>query len=136
MTTARILLRMALLAALAGFGCAKPSPVMVFVIAPAAGQQEITEEDKDTARATLEAVAAQYDMPRGKPGEANVIRYYQPTAQLQIGFFARNETSRLVVFAMPLMGPVAREKAYQEFRQVLEAALRKTFGGRLSVQAQ
>lgn len=114
--------------------CGQRAPVTVYVIRPPAGQGEVSMEDKDKLRATLDAFAAQYGMEKAKPGQANIIRYYPPTAHLQIGFYAASDNKRVTIYASPLNPTMGGDKACDEFRQALEARLRDVFDSQLSVE--
>ena len=124
----------ALFAVLLTSACAKRVPALVYVIHPLAGQEEITDEEKDTLRTALDAVAAKYGMEKSKPGQANVVRYYPPTAQLQVGFYAVSDNKRVVVYASPLAPYMDNDATYLEFRQALEAKLRGAFGSQVMLE--
>lgn len=115
-------------------GCGQRVPDTVYVIRPQAGQDEVSMEDKDKLRDALDAVAAPYGMQKAKPGQANIVRYYPPTAQLQVGFYAASENKRVVVYASPLSPGMTGDSTYTAFRQALEAKLREVFGAQLSVE--
>lgn len=116
-----------------GIGCAKPQPVSHFVIASAGGA-EITDSDADVLRAVLDRVAEQYKMPKYKSGQAGIIRYYKPTSDYEIGFFAKREAGRMIVYAQPMTPTVADQDAFRAFRQNLANVLANAFPGRVALE--
>jgi hypothetical protein len=132
----RRLLAVAPLILLVCSGCGKPVPNIAYVIDPATAGAMITDADRDTVKTVLDEVATQNGMTKVWPREANVLRCYQPTGALEIGFFARDYGTHVTVFASPLMQSVARDATYQAFRRTLESKLRTAFGNRLRTEVQ
>lgn len=114
--------------------CAERKPVSHFVVVPPADQAGVSDADVEQLRAVLDAFAAKYKMPKVKPGQAGIIRYYQATPDYSIGFFAKREPGRLTVFALPMIPAVASMQYFAEFRQDLANTLSREFPGRVSLE--
>lgn len=111
--------------------CAEKTVVSYYLISPPAGTPEISEADRDTLCATLDAVAARCKMAKFKASQPGIIRYYQPNSEYAIGFYAKREKNCLKVFALPMMPAVAHQDSYVNFRQYLADVLSQTFPGRV-----
>jgi len=114
--------------------CAKQEPVSHFVIIPAGGQSQISENETEKLRVTLDAVAARYHMSKWKSGQEGIIRYYQPNSDYEIGFYAKRERATLKVYALPMTPSVAGTEKFRLFRQNLANILSQTFPGQVSLE--
>ena len=119
---------------LASGACMKQEPVKYFLIHNAAGVTEVTDADVATARAALDAFALRYKMEKVKPGEAGIIRYYQPNAYYEIGFYAKRFSNGIAVYATPLSTVESSRDSYKAFRQNLANALSVAFPGRVTLE--
>lgn len=111
--------------------CAEKKPVSYFLISPAAGASEISEVDRDKLCATLDAFALRCKMAKFKAGQPGIIRYYQPNADYEIGFYAKRELNGMKVFALPMTPSVLYQDYFKTFRQDLADVLSTAFPGRV-----
>jgi hypothetical protein len=111
--------------------CSEKKPVSYFLISPAAGAGEISEADRDTLCATLDAVALRCKMAKFKAGQPGIIRYYQPNRDYEIGFYAKREVTCMKVFALPMTPSVLYQDYFKTFRQDLANVLSSAFPGRV-----
>jgi len=115
-------------------GCSDPKPASHFVVRSADGG-EFAEADTEKLRTVLDAFAAARKMPRVKPGEAGIIRYYQANEDYPIAFFAKRGPTYMKVFASPVSPGVVHLDAYTQFRQELANALTQSFPGRVTLSS-
>lgn len=120
---------------LVGTGCGSSKPVSHFVVRAADGQT-MSEADTDKLRAVLDAFAAARKMPKVKPGEAGIIRYYKPNADFSIGFYAQRGTGCILVYANPMTPGVTYLDSYTQFRQELANTLAQSFPGRVALSSK
>jgi len=117
-------------------GCGARPKITYYLIYPAAGQSRVSESEEDQVRALLDSVAVAYRMPKTKPSDEGIIRYYQPTADLTVAFYAKRENGRMAVHLKPLSPGFERREYYQEFRQSLADTLSRGFPGRVAVMTE
>jgi len=113
--------------------CAEKKPVSYFLISPATGASAISEADRDKLCATLDAVALRCKMAKFKAGQPGIIRYYQPNADYEIGFYAKREINCMKVFALPMTPSVQYQDYFKTFRQDLANALTTAFPERVKL---
>jgi len=114
--------------------CARQEPVSHFVISPGAGNAEISDADADQLKDALDRVAAQCHMKKWKSGQVGIIRYYQPTQDYEVGFFAKRLPEALKVYAEPMTPSVSGTDGFRAFRQNLANVLSQVFPGRVSLE--
>jgi len=115
------------------WGCApQRTPNVNYVLRPGAGEQEVSQDDKDKLGTILDTVAAKYGMAKVPRRQADMLRDYQPSQSLMTGLTAIVEKTRVVVQVMPLMPGVDEKPVYAEFKSVLEKGLQAAFGSRVS----
>ena len=130
-------LLMVTLALTAIWGCApQRTPNVNFVVTANAGEQEVSQDDKDKLAAILDATAAKFGMSKVPRSQADMLRDYQPSQSLLTGLTAIVEKTRVVVQVMPLMPGIDEKPAYLEFKKTLEKALQDAFGSRVSTFMQ
>ncbi len=122
------------LALTATWGCApQRTPNVNYIVRPNAGEQEVSQDDKDKLAVLLDTVAAKYGMVKVPKRQADMLRDYQPSESLLTGLTAIGEKTRVVVQVMPLMPGVDEKPVYADFKASLEKALQSGFGSRVSV---
>ena len=129
-----VMLLIVALALTALCGCApQRTPNLNYIVRPNAGEQEVSQDDKDKLAALLDTVAAKYGMVKVPKRQADMLRDYQPSESLLTGLTAIVEKDRVVVQVMPLMPGVDAKPAYADFKGSLEKTLQSAFGSRVSV---
>jgi len=113
-------------------GCGERPQITYYLICPPEGQSKVSEVDEDRIRAMLDKVAAAYQMAKTKPSDLDIIRYYQPTPSLTIGFYAKRNAGKIAIHLIPLSRGVETREYYQQFHQSLVAALSRNFSGRVA----
>lgn len=127
-------LLMVTLALTAIWGCApQRTPNTNYIISPNAGEQEVSQDDKDKLAAILDATAATFGMSKVPRSQADMLRDYQPSQSLLTGLTAIVEKTRVVVQVMPLMPGIDEKPQFLEFKRILEKALQDAFGSRVSI---
>lgn len=112
-------------------GCGERPQIAFYMVQPLVGQEKVTEADEDRLRAVLDKVAAAYQMPKTKPSDEDIIRYYQPTSSLTVAFYAKRANGNIAVHLLPLSRGFERREYYQQFHASLVAALSQNFPGRV-----
>ena len=136
-TLSNAVLMMVTLALAAIGGCApQRTPNTNYIVTANAGEQEVSQDDKDKLAAILDATAAKFGMSKVPRSQADMLRDYQPSQSLLTGLTAIVEKTRVVVQVMPLMPGIDEKPTYLEFKKTLEKALQDAFGNRVSVVMQ
>lgn len=117
-------------------GCGERPQIAYYLVHPAAGQAKVVEADEDRLRAVLDEVAASYKMPKTKPSDVDIIRYYQPTPSLTIAFYAKRSAGKIAVHLMPLTRGFDKRDYYQQFHRTLVEALSREFPGRIATMKE
>ena len=117
-------------------GCGERPPIAYYLILPAAGQAKVLESEEDRLRVVLDQVAVAYKMPKTKPSDAGIIRYYQPTESLTIAFYAERSSGNIAVHLIPLSRGFESREYYQLFHKSLVAALSQAFPGRVAAMKE
>lgn len=117
-------------------GCGERPQIPYYLIHPSQGQAKMTEAEEDKVRAVLDQLAATFQMPKTKPSDAGIIRYYQPTPSLTIAFYAKRVEGKIAVHLMPLVRGFEKREHYQKFHQALVAALSQNFPGRIGTMKE
>ena len=117
-------------------GCGARPQIAYYLVHPAAGQAKVTEADEDRLRGVLDEVAASYKMPKTKPSDVDIIRYYQPTSDLTIAFYAKRTAGKIAVHLRPLSRGFESREYYQQFHRSLVEALSQNFPGRIATMTE
>ncbi|MEI8140867.1 MAG: hypothetical protein WCI03_13495 [bacterium] len=117
-------------------GCGERPPITYYLIHPAAGQAKVVDADEDRIRALLDQVAAAYKMPKAKPSDEDIIRYYQPTPSLTIAFYAKRTGGKVAVHFMPLTRGFESREYFQQFHRTLVDTLSKNFPERVTTMKE
>lgn len=117
-------------------GCGERPQITYYLIHPAAGQGKVIEADEDRIRAVLDQVAATYQMPKTKPSDEGIIRYYQPTPSLTIAFYAKRTNGKIAIHLMPLSRGFEKRDYYLQFHRSLVDALSRNFPGRVATMKE
>lgn len=117
-------------------GCGERPQIAYYLIHPPQGQAKMSEADEDQVRAVLDQVAVAFQMPKTKPSDVGIIRYYQPTPSLTIAFYAKRVDGKIAVHLLPLSRGFERRAHYQKFHQALVAALSQNFPGRIATRKE
>jgi len=117
-------------------GCGERPRIDYYLVHPAEGQAKVLEADEDRLRVVLDQVAAAYKMPKTKPSDVDIIRYYQPTPDLTIAFYAKRTAGKIAVHLRPLSRGFESREYYQQFHRSLVAALSQNFPGRIATMTE
>lgn len=117
-------------------GCGERTQISYYLIHPPQGQVNMTEAEEDKVRDVLDQVAVAFQMPKTKPSDVGIIRYYQPTSSLTIAFYAKRVDGKIAVHLMPLSRGFERRQHYQRFHQTLVTTLSQNFPGRVATMRE
>jgi len=117
-------------------GCGERPQITYYLIYPAPGQTKVVDADEDRVRAVLDQVANKYQMSKAKPSDEDIIRYYQPTPDLTIAFYAKRSAGKLAVHLKPISPGVESREYYQQFHSSLVHALSQNFPDRVATMKE
>ncbi len=113
-------------------GCGERPKIAYYLVYPAAGQTVMSETEEARIKSLLDQVAAAYNMPKTKPSDVDIIRYYQPTPSLTIGFYAKRSGGKIAVHLRPLTRGFETREYYQQFHRTLVNTLSQNYPDRVA----